>query len=338
MGLAGKFHGMENEVYKNRNRVIQLFHFILFLYVLSFLPGLIAMTMLGLAYLKHRAVLVKQVLFADIFFALVLLFDSMSHYLWLFQTGFSEWVHLMVVVGQYSAIVWKTYYLLSAAYCLLDRPFPRYFKTAGLSFVFGIFICLYLLYAMKVIPPDVALRTAFFASNIIAVSGSFGCILLLYFLFERISRPLRPVVKTCLIILAVTEPVSILQNIVNYLITPLKLQIAFSAILFCLLNLAGIIRLGRPFLADIHAKRPDPESPVAAPAVDLQTLVAQFDLTLRELEIIKLVLKGHSNQEIGAALYISPNTVKNHIYNIYKKVGVKNRLELFHQLLENVKT
>lgn len=56
-----------------------------------------------------------------------------------------------------------------------------------------------------------------------------------------------------------------------------------------------------------------------------------FGLTKREREILRHVMKGQSNQEISEALFISPNTVRNHIYNIYGKMGVKNRLQLVAQ-------
>jgi DNA-binding CsgD family transcriptional regulator len=57
-------------------------------------------------------------------------------------------------------------------------------------------------------------------------------------------------------------------------------------------------------------------------------LAKRFGLTPRELEILMQITRGHSNAQIGEALFISPNTVKNHVYNIYQKTGIKNRIQL----------
>ena len=54
----------------------------------------------------------------------------------------------------------------------------------------------------------------------------------------------------------------------------------------------------------------------------------QENISQREREIIMLVLRGKSNKEIEDLLFISMGTVKNHIYNIYQKIGVKNRAQL----------
>lgn len=50
-------------------------------------------------------------------------------------------------------------------------------------------------------------------------------------------------------------------------------------------------------------------------------------LTAREIEILTWVMKGKSNQEIGAIVHLSPLTVKNHLQNIYKKLNVHNRVQ-----------
>ena len=50
-------------------------------------------------------------------------------------------------------------------------------------------------------------------------------------------------------------------------------------------------------------------------------------LTARELEVLKLVAKGMSNREIADELYISENTVKNHVRNILEKLHLHSRME-----------
>ena len=50
-------------------------------------------------------------------------------------------------------------------------------------------------------------------------------------------------------------------------------------------------------------------------------------LTDRELEVLKLVATGMSNREIAGDLYISENTVKNHVRNILEKLHLHSRME-----------
>lgn len=50
-------------------------------------------------------------------------------------------------------------------------------------------------------------------------------------------------------------------------------------------------------------------------------------LTSRQAEILGLVAAGSSNREIAAQLYLSERTVERHLENIYRKVGLTNRVE-----------
>jgi len=50
-------------------------------------------------------------------------------------------------------------------------------------------------------------------------------------------------------------------------------------------------------------------------------------LTSREIEILTLVSMGSTNDEIANKMCISTNTVKTHLYNIFKKINVENRLQ-----------
>ena len=51
-------------------------------------------------------------------------------------------------------------------------------------------------------------------------------------------------------------------------------------------------------------------------------------LTKREEAIVRMVAEGLPNLQISSALRLSPHTVKNHLFRIYEKLGVSNRVEL----------
>lgn len=65
------------------------------------------------------------------------------------------------------------------------------------------------------------------------------------------------------------------------------------------------------------------------------TLQARFQLSRRELDVIHYLTRGLSDDEIGEKLYISRQTVHTHIKNIYKKLGVKSRVELYRRVIQS---
>lgn len=62
----------------------------------------------------------------------------------------------------------------------------------------------------------------------------------------------------------------------------------------------------------------------------MDAICSKYNISKREREVLDLILKGKSNKDIEDELFISIRTVKAHIYNMYKKVGVQNRLELIN--------
>ncbi len=61
--------------------------------------------------------------------------------------------------------------------------------------------------------------------------------------------------------------------------------------------------------------------------VSAQLQPAAHDLTRRELEILQLVAEGHSNSQLARMLWVTEQTVKFHLSNIYRKLEVANRTE-----------
>jgi DNA-binding NarL/FixJ family response regulator len=69
---------------------------------------------------------------------------------------------------------------------------------------------------------------------------------------------------------------------------------------------------GRLFAREVAARASDKPGP---------------SLTSRELGVLALVAKGLSNKEIGAALFVSEDTIKTHLKHVFSKLGVGDRTE-----------
>lgn len=59
-----------------------------------------------------------------------------------------------------------------------------------------------------------------------------------------------------------------------------------------------------------------------------------FGLTKRERTILRQLMYGQDNARICEELSISVNTLKKHILNIYRKLGIKNRVQMFKMIKE----
>lgn len=62
--------------------------------------------------------------------------------------------------------------------------------------------------------------------------------------------------------------------------------------------------------------------------LNMDTATSQKELTMKEIEIVKLIANGMTSKEIGVKLFLSPRTIEKHRHNILKKLSLPNAAQL----------
>ena len=88
-----------------------------------------------------------------------------------------------------------------------------------------------------------------------------------------------------------------------------------------------VIAQGDALLAPTVTKRLLERFAAVLPPEDAPPPPALSSLTERELEILTQLARGLSNAELGAALYLSEPTIKTHLSSIFRKLGVRDRVQ-----------
>ena len=138
-------------------------------------------------------------------------------------------------------------------------------------------------------------------------------------------------VRTILLAARITKPeiVTALQlGAVGVLLKSAATPLLFKCIRTVL---AGQYRIDRESVADLVSTLRDAMRPAEA--------LPRAGLTRRELDIVREVTEGATNKDIALRFDLSEQTVKNHLSNIFDKLGVSTRLELalyavHHRLLD----
>lgn len=136
---------------------------------------------------------------------------------------------------------------------------------------------------------------------------------------DKIERKMAVVVLIVLPILLIIEFLSKKISSFSFLETDIPITIS---VFFIILGISKII----DDLTRLSLLKPDNAvKPLK---------IKNYNLTKREQEVADLLVKGYTYAKIGETLFISMPTVKTHVSNIYKKVEVKNKMELFYALSE----
>ncbi len=285
--------------------------------IITLLSGFISLTFLFFLYFKFNKSLFKYVIIFLSPFHISLIFYLMEVYL----RNIKPEMNLYAYVTIWTAIVVAYGFSIIpyAIYKIIEKPFS--IKN------YSIFIILSFLRIMQaVLILGYNMEGLNFIGNIIEIMLT-GYIILILRIYKKkikiieLGRFFRnfSLLTVLLILFLILDYIFYSINIKAYAIflvlTPLHLY-------FFICNLLIIKAIFSYFI--IRKSINDDE--ISKEFIDL------YGISNREVEVIQLLIHGYTAREMGELLYISRQTVKNHIYKIYQKVNVNNKIEFLNQL------
>lgn len=105
-----------------------------------------------------------------------------------------------------------------------------------------------------------------------------------------------------------------------------EVYIGFIAVIFTGLGIWLALKLSKPKVQTVVVEKEVYVARTDDFVLDT-SMIARLELSKRELEILGLLAKGHSNQEIASELFVSLSTVKTHLQNLFEKLDVKRRTQ-----------
>ena len=143
-------------------------------------------------------------------------------------------------------------------------------------------------------------------------------ILLKILSLKRLDGERRKITKTLLILNIIFFP-GIIYDLYLYKIHNV---FAFTPALYGIFAVLFTVYISRRYIVELKSITTEVAS------ISYDDIFSRTGISSREQEIVYLVLKGLGNRDIAKQLFISPNTVKTHIRNIFKKMDVRSRFEL----------
>ena len=276
-----------------------MIHLVVIMHFAAISLGMITLSMAWIKCHDQKDIVWQWLFYADLLFTINMILDAIRIYFSKNVAAMPEsfWAVLGTVMYLFSIIT------LYAAVKLIS-------KITGKPLLFKLIVVFCLALVMPVIAPG--LIPWFFDLLLI------GCALYAGTNLSLISEHYRELVITLLSALVIYWLVYTITNLLPGM-PQWIFKIPYTQILYLGINLLG--------LSYLLQRKPNDTDDLKR-TENLESLGNMFGLTVRELEIVREIITGKNNKEIGEQLFISPNTVKNHIYNIYKKIGIKNRYEL----------
>lgn len=296
-------------------------HWVLALYIASYSTGFANMTLCFLAWMKTRDPALKHFLVILAVFVGQLLLSNLTYFAnaYLGAVHFEAgWVHLVV-----QALLMVPFTLAGAwfTHSLVTDPFTP--RRRRLFVVLSLVpLALLAFEVLRSLAGGGAPGEHRDAEAVLLVWRQGFVVYATVFFWTRLARARNPFFRSLMVLIIVLDLV----------MTPLVLaEIFWNArpdLAFRPLSLENLYyfvgSLGSALgVAWVYFLHTPPVAPVL-PASDL--------LTDREREVVGLVAQGLSNKEIAGRLFLSPVTVKNHLYKIFQKTGARSRVDLLRRV------
>ena len=306
-------------------------HLLLVIFILSLVVAFSSTFVSYLFYQKYKnrslkyGVFYNCILFLYVFIVLLRQYvwnahpENSSYYLIIINSLFYIWFFLMFQ------------YFPRFIYSIIDYPFSRLLNklirilalipivTLLLPFIFysdGTRIATFLQYGI------------IYIHNTILGSMIIYLFIFLFLNYKKIVNPIvRKIVRNILIITAIFLPGLAYDLFIRGKLGPNILinGSIFSAFFIFAWNITALVVFFKFYSAKINLSfQQSKEIP--------EEFYKQFKITVREKEIISLLLDNKTSVQIGSQLFISPRTVDKHIENIYKKIGMNNKNDLITEI------
>lgn len=234
-------------------------------------------------------------------------------------------VYILFGLAAFPLLAIAFYFFLTFVMGLLDERMSSFFRTAYLVFwalLFAVFLTRIQL-SLKGTNPAVS-RTL---NLVLSVMIFIFPIASLIYLMLRAARGSRDEVKKGLMTFAVMSMAGYGLFFTAFFFSEIGGP-TFRWIAPWLVFLANLIPI--QFLRMALSRSCRPRFPGALEGPRMPSFRERFQLSNREGEILNLLLTGKSNKDIERELFVSHHTVRNHVHNIYQKLGVGSRLQLMN--------
>ena len=308
-----------------------MIHVVLLLNVISLIVGSWGALYSHQMYRRYKAQLFRSYTFYIIFFNTIILLTLVYIYIITNLLGEGQETHssLLVVFAHmcdFFCEVGMVFHFLRVITALknkaLSRRFGQIFIVAVvcLAFIFGAGIAVFLV-SGGIEMLQIITSASFFAALIVFI---------LYLIGLVTHRP-APGSRIPLSVSRVFGAFY-LAGFFLFILTALFPQgvrmLSVSAV-YLLMNVWPLIWINAVYLPAVRRDR------ILLTDVSVRREIAEkYALSNREEEILSLLLQGKTYKDIESTLYISVNTVRNHVHNLYKKLGVGSRGRLVHLVLE----